>query len=214
MIRGDRLAVLMFIISLLLISISMFSATNSLATADTESKTGADEISAIRIVNTTRVYIKQRINITTLISNPTTWILKNLSFSFTLPLETKIIAVLNGTDDVKISSKIIEEEEYFTVKVNISMIPIHSVFAYWVIVSFNKTGEYKIGSSEITFVKQKGELEEEDTISCPEITIRVYEKQKPIPPEGEMDFSYGIIFFTIILPLIIMSIAHKIARTD
>ena len=42
-----------------------------------------DNIQAIRVVNSSSIHVLDPVNITTIIENPTTWTLKNISFSVT-----------------------------------------------------------------------------------------------------------------------------------
>jgi len=167
------------------------------------------DIIAMRVVNSTKIHIRDPVNISTIINNPTTWVLKNISFSYVIPLDTEIILVLNNSPLVL--TKIEENEEGYKIQVNISRIDQNSIFVHWIIVKFKKEGNYNIGSSDIYFVKQKGELIERGTITCPSISFYVYKYERPVPKEGEVDFSALIMLVTVIIPISILASAHKIA---
>lgn len=166
-----------------------------------------DNIQAIRVVNSSSIHVLDPVNITTIIENPTTWTLKNISFSVTIPKDVKIISALN---DSNTNTTIIAEEDSYIIKVNISTIKMSTSYIHWIIIKFTKEGEKEIGESTIKMAKQKGELIEEDTIICPAISLTVLKSQK-VPQEGTRDMSMFLIVVLIILPLGLMAISHKIA---
>ncbi len=161
-----------------------------------------------RVINSRSVYVNQPINLTTIIDNPTTWTLKNISFEIKLDTEINIISIENNSN---VKTYVEEGEEEILVKVNISLIQMKSRGSQWMIIAFKEKGSYSIGESVITFVKQKGELIESGRITIPTITINVLEQEKPYPEEGSRDATIAILLFTVIIPVIVISTAHKIA---
>lgn len=166
-----------------------------------------DNIQTIRVVNSSSIHVLDPVNITTIIENPTTWTLKNISFSVTIPKDVKIISTLN---DSNTNTTIIAEEDSYIIKVNISAIKMSTSYIHWIIIKFTKEGEKEIGESTIKMTKQKGELIEEDTIICPAISLTVLKSQK-VPQEGTRDITMFLIVVLIILPLGLMAVSHKIA---
>jgi len=167
-----------------------------------------DEILAARVLNCTKIYVNKPVNLTTIINNPTTWVLKNITFSISLPLKTRIIMILNNS---LVNTSIEETDEEIIVSVNITQINSQSIFVHWLIIQFEEKGDYEIGGSDIEIIKQKGELTEKETIKCPAIKIHVYEQEREIPPEGERDATLEIILVMVALPLFSLVIADKIA---
>lgn len=170
--------------------------------------TVASDLLGARVINSTNVYVNQPINLTTIIDNPTTWVLKNVSFEIKLGKDIKFIDALNTSN---VETHVDESEEETTVRVNITIIPQNTKEVYWVVIKFTKEGDYTISESSVSFIKQKGELTEKGSITIPSITIKVSKKERQYPPEGSKDATIQILLVTILIPLIIIGIANKIA---
>lgn len=171
-----------------------------------------EEIIAIRIINTTTIHVGDVVNLSTVISNPTTWTLINISFFLILPSDIIIISSFNESPIVE--TKLHETEEGYNISAKISTIERHQVFAHWLIIKFKKDGIYEIPDSTITFRMKKGELIEEGTINCPAIMLKVQREIKRAPPEGKTDALFLIILTTILAPLGILAVADKIAAKE
>ena len=99
-----------------------------------------DEILAARVLNCTKIYVNKPVNLTTIINNPTTWMLKNITFSISLPLKTRIITILNSS---LVNTSIEETDEEIIVSVNITQINSQSIFVHWLIIQFEEKGDYE-----------------------------------------------------------------------
>ena len=166
------------------------------------------DVLGARVINSTKVYVNQPVNLTTIINNPTTWTLKNISFEINLNKEVEVIEALNTSDVI---THIEELEEEILVRVNITLIPMNSKGIQWIVIKFTKDGDYDIGESTVSFIKQKGELTEKESITIPTITINVLKPENPYPEEGSRDITIPILLITIIIPLAIIGISQKIA---
>lgn len=198
-----------FLLFLLVILTSSNGHSISFSTVMTISKIHqVSDILGSRVINSSEVYVGNPINLTTIIDNPTTWVLKNISFEIKINEKIVIIEAKNVSN---VMSWIKETEEGYLVKVNITKIESSSKGVHWLIIKFREKGNYLIDESIVTFVKQKGELVMRDSITVPAITINVMEPRNPYPKEGTEDVTLPILLFTIILPIIIILGAHKIA---
>lgn len=202
-------SVLIIIFTIFLLTTIPISASQAENTVfETKNNHTLDNILGARIINSTHVYVNQPVNLTTIINNPTTWTLKNASFVISLSKDINIIGALNTTNVI---THIKELEEEVSVQVNITLIPMNSRVMHWIVIKFKKEGKYNIRESTVSFIKQKGELIEKGSIVIPTITITVLKPEKPYPEEGSKDITILTLIITVIVPLIIISISHRVA---
>ena len=171
-----------------------------------------EQMRVVRVLNATEIYKGSAVKIYTVINNPETWTLHNLSCYFLLKpyKEIDIVDFLNDSGVItKYKGK---GEDYVNISISIERINMNSKLVHWVVVKFNKEGEYKIESSKLKGTRTKGELVEEFEIEINNASIKVNKKPKPTPPEGTKNGYLPVVLVTIFLPFASIAFSEKIFR--
>ncbi|GEM_PF-5340090 len=168
---------------------------------------------AARVLNATEIHAGQSIQIYTIINNPETWTLYNISGHFLIRPATKltIVDALNITN-VSVTRYVFEREEYVNVTFEIKYVAPQTTFIHWVVIRFGEEGTYSIVSSKISGVRVKGELKEEFELGINDASIEVKKYVPGYPPEGTKDGTLLAVFITILLPLIFMGGINKLIK--
>ena len=173
---------------------------------------------AVRVLNATEIYVGQSVKIYTIINNPETWALYNISCWFLVKPYTSIdIVDMLNTSQV-VTRYEAEGEDYVNISIFVKKIDIEIRFIHWIVLRFNKNGTYDIITYNTTKVamihgtRVKGELMEEFNMTINNASITVKNRPKPYPPEGTKNADVVVIFVTLILPILVISISNKIVR--
>ena len=171
------------------------------------------ELHAARVLNATVVSRNEAVQIYTVINNPETWTLHNMTGYFIIRPAVKLIIVdvLNITN-ISTTRYEFVLEEYVNITFEIVSVKPQEKFIHWVIVRFGAEGIYNIISGEISGVRTKGELKEEFTLSVNNASIKVTGRTERYPPEGTKDATLLVILSTIYLPLVLIGSIGKISK--
>ncbi len=173
---------------------------------------------AVRVLNATEITVGQAVKIYTIINNIETWVLYNISCWFLVKPYTgiDIVDMLNTS---QVTTKYVSEgEDFVNISVFIKKVDMKTRFIHWVVLRFKKNGTYDIisyNTSKVAMIhgtRVKGELIEEFNMTVNNASITVKNRPKPYPPEGTKNAYTAIIFVTLILPILIISLSNKIAR--
>ncbi len=175
----------------------------------TYTKAGNDAPYAIFLVKNGSVYTDENVNLSLVIRNPTNYILANTSLYIIFPLDTIFVKNISS-HDTNISQELIEEG--YNVSLFIPIIGKNSSYSMVFEIKYQKVGTYNILTSDVSSVKVKGEYREEINLNLNDLTLTVTKKEKVnYPPEGTEDWTLIILLITLITPLTILFISHKIA---
>jgi len=171
-----------------------------------------NQMHAVRVLNVTEIYEGGAVKIYTVINNPETWTLYNLSCYFLVKPATEIsvVSIVNESDVN--TTYDFEGEEYLNVSMFVERVGMESNFIHWIVLEFGKNGTYTVYSSKLRGIRAKGELKEEFEIQINNASIEVKKGVRGYPAEGTKDGSLFVIFATILLPFCIIGISNKITR--
>ena len=168
---------------------------------------------AARVLNATEIYAGQSVKIYTIINNPETWTLHNITCYFLIKPATRvsIVDALNITN-ISTTKYVFEGEEYVNITIEIKHVGPKTIFVHWVTVKFERKGSYDIVSGRIFGVRTKGELKEEFELGINDASIEVKEVLPEYPAEGTKEGSLLAFFVMVLLPLLIMGVINKIIK--
>ena len=171
-----------------------------------------ENVTVIRVLNTTEIYEGEAVKIYTIIDNPGTWVLYNISCFLVLRPFVGVDVVDYLNESGVTTEYETRGEEYCNFSISIKRINMSSKFIHWITLRFNKNGTYKIESSIITFTQVKGEIIAETKIEVNGARIEVRKKPRPYPPEGAICGYPIAIGITILLPLVCIFLLGRFIR--
>lgn len=170
-----------------------------------------NQIHAVRVLNATEIHEGEAVRVYTIMNNPETWTLYNLSCYFLIKpaVEIEVVSMfnisgINTTHDFK-------GREYLNVSIFVKRVKMKSKIIHWVDLKFGKNGTYMIYSSKLHGIRVKGELKEEFELQINNASIEVKKGIRGYPPEGTKDGTLIVLFATL-LPFCIIGISNKITR--
>lgn len=163
------------------------------------------ELHAARVLNATTVHRNEAVTIYTVINNPETWTLYNITGYFLIrpAVKLSIVDFLNITN-ISTTRYEFELEEYVNITFEIASVRPQGVFIHWVIVLFRVEGTYNIISSKIIGTRTKGELKEKFELSVNNASIKVKGQVERYPSEGTRDATLLVLLVTICLPVVLI----------
>ena len=167
-----------------------------------------------RAINTSELYANEETYLILSISNPTTWILENISFGMIIPQNVKVIHAMNENDSKLVQSSLRETLRGTNISVKIAQIGMNSTFHYWVKIMFKDKGSYTFDAFKIYFIRVKGEIREEASITCPALVVDVKGIEYKKPPEGSITADPYLLIILVIMPLGVAMSAHKIVAGE
>ena len=174
------------------------------------------QLYAVRVLNATRIEEGEAVKIYTIINNPETWILHNITCWFIVKpfADVEIVGMLKGSGVT--TSYEAEGEEYVNITIEIEKVDMKTRFVHWVVMRFKKNGTYEVISyaskkvASLTGTRTKGEFIQKFNLTINNASITVEKAPRPYPPEGTKYAYNYIVFITIVAPLLIISAANKI----
>ncbi len=165
------------------------------------------DVTIYAVVNTSKVEVKDPFELLTIIVNPTSFTIKNLSFYILAP---PYIEIINATNTSLARAFVKKTVERVNITIKIETIERNSTFIHKLVLISNSSGDVRFDYSEAHFTKVKGEYKLDALVTIPDKTIKVYSKIKAPPEEGHISEPEIIILGLIVLPLVAYILAPRI----
>ena len=158
----------MFKIVFLMITLLLISSFHSFEAKNISANEFKD-VTIYAVVNTSNVEVKEPFELLTIIVNPTSFTIKNISFYVLAP---PYIGVINATNTSLARTLVKRTVERVNITFEIKTVQRNSTFVHKLVLVSNSTGDIRFDYSDAHFIKVKGEYKLDATITIPDKTIR------------------------------------------